>query len=143
MASPPKRILFLAEGATMAHFVRLLSLADTLDNTRYDVHFHAPARFVGHLRGRQYSVGDLPTMPGEQFLANIAKGSPAFPTAVLRTYVEFDRELIQRLQPDLVIGDMRLSLPISARLENTPCGRHWADCWWPLRPEKGRGRKTA
>ena len=131
MASLPKRILFLAEGATMAHFVRLLSLADTLDNTRYDVHFHAPARFAGHLRGRQYSVGDLPTMPGEQFLANIAKGSPAFPTAVLRTYVQFDRELIRRLQPDLVIGDMRLSLPISARLENTPCAVMINAYWSP------------
>ena len=78
MDALPKRILFLAEGATMAHFVRLLSLADTLDTTRYDVHFHAPARFAGHLLAKQYSVGKLPTMPGEQFLLNIANGSPAF-----------------------------------------------------------------
>ena len=34
-----KRILFLAEGATMAHFVRPLALADSLDTSRYDVHF--------------------------------------------------------------------------------------------------------
>jgi len=118
MEARKRRILFLAEGATMAHFVRLLSLADTVDLARYDVHFHAPARFMGHLHGRQYIVGDLPTMPGEEFLANIAKGSPAFPNAVLRRYVRYDRELIQRVRPDLVMGDMRLSLPVSARLEN-------------------------
>jgi UDP:flavonoid glycosyltransferase YjiC (YdhE family) len=59
-------------------------------------------------------------MPGEQFLANIAKGAPAFPTAVLRRYVSHDRELIRSIRPDLVIGDMRLSLPISAHLEATP-----------------------
>ncbi|HTF69291.1 MAG TPA: nucleotide disphospho-sugar-binding domain-containing protein [Edaphobacter sp.] len=132
MESQRKRILFLAEGATMAHFVRLLSLADTLDITRYDVHFHAPGRFAGHLGGRRYSIGDLPTMPGEQFLENIAKGSPAFPTAVLRRYVQCDRELIQRVQPDLVIGDMRLSLPISARLENTPCAVLINAYWSPF-----------
>ena len=34
-----KRILFLAEGATMAHFVRPLALADSLDTSRYDVYF--------------------------------------------------------------------------------------------------------
>jgi len=71
-------------------------------------------------------------MPGEQFLENIAKGSPAFPTAVLRRYVQYDRELIQRVQPDLVIGDMRLSLPISARLENTPCAVLINAYWSPF-----------
>ena len=120
MTATKKRVVFLAEGATMAHFVRLLSLADTLDTTRYDLHFYAPARFAEHLRGKQYTTGTLFTMPGEQFLSNIAHGSPAFPTAVLRDYVQFDRELLRRLKPNLVIGDMRLSLPISARLENTP-----------------------
>ena len=120
MTAIKKRILFLAEGATMAHLVRLLSLADTLDTSRYDLHFYAPARFSEHLRGKNYATGTLPTMPGEQFLSNIAHGSPAFPTSVLRDYIQFDRELFRRLQPNLVIGDMRLSLPMSARLENTP-----------------------
>src|SRR5262249_54510795 len=52
------------------------------------------------------------------FLANIAKGAPMFPADVLRGYVREDRELIRRIRPDLVIGDMRLSLAISARLEH-------------------------
>ena len=79
-----KRILFLAEGATMAHFVRLLALADTLDPAKFDVHFHSPRRFANHLIGKPFTTGELSTMPGEQFLANIAKGAPMFPSDVLR-----------------------------------------------------------
>lgn len=74
-----KRIVFLAEGATMAHFVRPLVLADSLDTERYEVYFFAPARFSGYLRNKPYTVGELASMPGHQFLANIARGAPLFP----------------------------------------------------------------
>ena len=56
-------------------------------------------------------------MPGERFLENTARGAPVFPADVIRGYVQQDRELIGGIGPDLVIGDMRLSLAISARLE--------------------------
>ena len=112
-----KRILFLAEGATMAHFVRPLALADSLDTSRYDVHFYAPSRFSGYLKDKPFAIGELRTMPGERFLENTARGAPVFPADVIRGYVQQDRELIARIAPDLVVGDMRLSLPISARLE--------------------------
>jgi UDP:flavonoid glycosyltransferase YjiC (YdhE family) len=112
-----RRILFLAEGATMAHFVRPLALADSLDTCRYDIHFYAPSRFSRYLKDKPFSIGELQSMPGERFLENLARGAPAFPAEVIRGYVKQDRELIRRIRPDLVIGDMRLSLPISARLE--------------------------
>ena len=101
----------------MAHFVRPLALADSLDTSQYDIHFYAPSRFAGYLKGKPFAVGELGSMPGEQFLANTARGAPVFPADVIRRYVNQDRELIGRIKPDLVIGDMRLSLPISARLE--------------------------
>jgi len=118
MARP--RILFLAEGATMAHFVRPLALADALDSRRYDIHFYSPARFSRYLKDKPFSLGELASMPGEQFLARIAKGAPLFPAEVIRGYVEQERELFRTIRPDLVIGDMRLSLPISARLDAVP-----------------------
>ena len=112
-----KRILFLAEGATMAHFVRPLALADSLDTSRYDVHFYAPLRFSRYLKDKPFAIGELRSMPGERFLENTARGAPVFPADVIRGYVKQDRELIRRIAPDLVVGDMRLSLPISAPLE--------------------------
>src|SRR5579884_4449373 len=132
MASPcRKRILFLAEGATMAHFVRPLALAQTLDPGQYEVLFYAPARYSRFLRQKPFEVGELPTMPGEQLLANIARGKPMFPPAVLRDYVKQDAELLRRLRPDLVIGDLRLSLPISGRLEHVPVALMMNAYWSP------------
>lgn len=101
----------------MAHFVRPLALADTLDTSRYDVHFYAPSRFFGYLQDKPFAIGELRTMPGERFLENTSRGAPVFPADVIRGYVKQDRELIASIAPDLVIGDMRLSLPISAHLE--------------------------
>jgi UDP:flavonoid glycosyltransferase YjiC (YdhE family) len=101
----------------MAHFVRPLALADCLDTSRYDVHFYAPSRFFGYLKDKPFAIGELRTMPGERFLENTSRGAPVFPADVIRGYVKQDRELIRRIGPDLVIGDMRLSLPISAHLE--------------------------
>jgi UDP:flavonoid glycosyltransferase YjiC (YdhE family) len=101
----------------MAHFVRPLALADSLDTGRYDIHFYAPSRFFGYVKDKPFAIGELRTMPGERFLENTSRGAPVFPTEVIRGYVKQDRELIGRIKPDLVIGDMRLSLPISAHLE--------------------------
>src|SRR5258708_37072816 len=119
VSSRRPRILFLAEGATRPHFVRPLALAETLDPALYDVHFYAPPRFSSHLQNKPFAVGELHAMPGERFLANIAKGSPMFPADVLRGYVKQDRELIRSVRPDLAIGGMRRSRALSARLEGT------------------------
>ena len=126
-----KRILFLAEGATMAHFVRPLALADSLDPAEYNVHFYAPGRFARLLENKPYVTGQLASMPGERFLENLARGKPLFPSDVLRGYVGQDRELIRAIRPDLTIGDMRLSLPISARLEKTRCAVIMNAYWSP------------
>jgi UDP:flavonoid glycosyltransferase YjiC (YdhE family) len=116
-----KRILFLAEGATMAHFVRPLVLSEALDTDRYDIFFYAPSRFSHFLLNKPFTIGELATMPGEQFLANLSRGASLFPPDVVRKYVKHDRDLISSIRPSLVIGDLRPSLAISARLESTPC----------------------
>jgi UDP:flavonoid glycosyltransferase YjiC (YdhE family) len=131
MGTSRRRILFLAEGATMTHFVRPLALAGSLDPATYEVHFYSPARFAPLLYGSSFSTGTLDTMPGEQFLAHLAKGSPLFPVDVVRRYVAEDRSLIRTLRPDLVVGDMRPSLPISARLEGVPCAVLMNAYWSP------------
>ncbi len=115
----------------MAHFVRPLVLADSLDTAQYDIYFYAPFRYAPYLRHKPFVVGQLKTMPGEQFLANIGKGSPPFPPDVIRDYVKRDCELIASIAPDLVIGDMRPSLPISARLEGASCAVIMNAYWSP------------
>jgi UDP:flavonoid glycosyltransferase YjiC (YdhE family) len=128
-----KRILLLAEGATMAHFVRPVALADSLAayQDEYDIHLYAPSRFAPDLAGKFYATGELKSAPGESFLENIARGKPLFSPEVLRAYVQEDCQLIRRIRPDLVVGDMRLSLPISARLEKVPSAVIMNAYWSP------------
>jgi len=128
-----KRILLLAEGATMAHFVRPVALADSLAayQDEYDIHLYAPSRFASDLTDKFYSTGELKSAPAEKFLENIARGKPLFSPEVLRAYVHEDCELIRRIRPDLVVGDMRLSLPISARLEKVPSAVIMNAYWSP------------
>lgn len=104
----------------MAHFVRPLVLAESLPSERYDVHFYAPPQYSRYLNDKPFATGELDTMPGEQFLHNIAHGAPLFPASVLRGYIEQEQALFKQIRPALVIGDMRLSLPISARLASIP-----------------------
>ena len=115
----------------MAHFVRPLVLADSLDTAQYEIYFYAPARFFPYLQRKSFILGELHTMPGERFLANIGKGAPPFPTDVIREYVKRDCELIRSIGPDLIIGDMRPSLPISARLEGACCAVIMNAYWSP------------
>lgn len=103
----------------MAHFVRPLALAQSLAPSEYDVWFYAPAAYGRYLGDSGFKTGILETLPHEQFLANLAKGAPLYSVDTLRTYVHHDRDIIGQIKPDLVIGDFRLSLPISARLEKT------------------------
>ena len=70
-------------------------------------------------------------MPGERFLENLSKGAVLFPPDVIRRYVKQDRELIAAIRPDLIVGDLRLSLPISARLESIPCAVVTNAYWSP------------
>ncbi|MBZ5617419.1 MAG: glycosyl transferase family 1 [Acidobacteriia bacterium] len=126
-----KRILFLAEGATMAHFTRPLVLAEALDRRRYDIFFYAPSRFSAYLSDKPFATGELETMPGEQFLANLSKGAPLFPPDIVRRYVKQDQDLISSIRPDLIVGDLRLSLPISASLESTACAVITNAYWSP------------
>jgi UDP:flavonoid glycosyltransferase YjiC (YdhE family) len=88
----------------MAHFVRPLALAEALDPDRYQVYFYAPARFSRYLQNKAFVVGELASMPGEQFLTNIGKGAPLFPTNVLRGYVKQELALIESTRPELVIA---------------------------------------
>jgi len=115
----------------MAHFVRPLALAEMLDPREHEIHFYAPARYGRYLEGKPFACGELKSISGEEFLATLAKGKPLFSADTIRRYVAEERELIRQIRPDLIIGDMRLSLPISARLEGVRCAVLFNAYWSP------------
>ncbi len=114
------RILFIAEAVTLAHVARPAVLATALDQSLYAVFFAVDPRYndlFPELSGFRH---DLWSISSEQFLNALAKGERLYSTEVLDRYVLDDLELIEKFKPDLIIGDFRLSLSVSARLKNIP-----------------------
>lgn len=114
------RILFIAEAVTLAHVARPAVLATALDQSLYEVFFAVDPRYNNLFPELSDFRHDLWSISSEQFLHALAKGQRLYSTEVLERYVHDDLELIERLKPDLIVGDFRLSLSVSARLKNTP-----------------------
>jgi UDP:flavonoid glycosyltransferase YjiC (YdhE family) len=130
-----KKILFLAEGITMTHFVRPAALAASLDPAKYDVYFRTPERYHRLLDQEFYQIGNLATIDPHMFLESLAHGSTLYTEKTLRGYVRDDLEIIEEVQPDIVFGDFRLSLCISAPLSGVPWGSIFNAQWSPYRKQ--------
>jgi UDP:flavonoid glycosyltransferase YjiC (YdhE family) len=115
-----KRILFLAEGITMAHFTRPAVLAESLDPDEFEVVFRTPRRFHQLLRSTISDVDDLRTLDPAAFLDCLANGGVLYKGDTLRGYVEDELRILKEVAPDLVIGDYRMSLCVSAPKSGVP-----------------------
>ncbi len=114
------RVLFIAEAVTLAHVARPLVLAQALDPLRYEVFFACHPRFDQLMPDNSFNRHALFTIPSQQFTRALAKGSPLYDVATLRRYVNDDLLLFEETAPDLVVGDFRLSLAVSAPLAGIP-----------------------
>jgi UDP:flavonoid glycosyltransferase YjiC (YdhE family) len=132
-----KKILFVGEAATLAHVARPLTLAAALDREHFDVSFACDPRYrwvLSEFSGRFFS---LQSVGSDHFLSALARGAPVYDTESLRRYVEEDLKLLAEASPDIVVGDFRLSLSISARLTGIPyvgiSNCYWSPYWRPRR----------
>ena len=114
------KVLFFAECATLAQVVRPLVLAQQLDAGRFDVSFCRPPARAWLTAGAAFRVVDLEVQPGEVFARRRDQLSPPYDLATLRRYVADDLALIDALHPDVIVGDSRISLSVSARLRAIP-----------------------
>jgi UDP:flavonoid glycosyltransferase YjiC (YdhE family) len=113
-------VLFMAEAVTLAHVARPVVLANALDPARYDVHLAVDPRYNKLFPDLPPNTRPLNTIPSAQFLNALAQGTPLYNTQTLCDYAHEDLKILNELKPDLVIGDFRLSLAISAQLTRTP-----------------------
>lgn len=114
------RVLMFAEAVTLAHVARPLALARALEGTRFDVVVACDPRYAELTAAARHPVEALSSIPGAQFTEALAKGNPVYNLATLEAYVAEDLQLIRRIEPDLVVGDFRLSLSVSARVAAIP-----------------------
>ena len=131
----PKKILLMAHDVTLAHLGRPLHLAEGLIADGHDVTLAASAesaRFLKNFPGRVHTLA--PTGKA-RFIDNLAKGRPVFDFESLKRFTEEDEALLTTLRPDLVIGDFRITLSISARRAGIPyatiTNAYWSPAFTP------------
>ncbi len=129
-----KRILFFAEPATLAHVVRPVTLAAALDPNKYEVFLATGPDFRGFAIKAGLQIRDLWSIGTRAYLKAVSAGRPVFPYQVLERYVQDDLRLIEDTQPDLLVGDLRLSLAVSARLAHVPYIAISNAYWSPFTP---------
>src|SRR6266545_4201545 len=111
-----KKALFIAEGVTLAHVGRSIRLASILQRDGVDVELACDRRYARFLTGLDFPVRSIRSIPSDTFLDVLARGRPVFSTETLRAYVSDDLSLLGSVKPDVVLGDFRLSLSVSARV---------------------------
>jgi UDP:flavonoid glycosyltransferase YjiC (YdhE family) len=114
------RVLLVSEAVTLAQVVRLVVLGQSLDPERYEVHFASgdfPPQVFGGTRFVQHPLFSL---PAARVHAAVAQGRRVYDTRTLERYVAADLEVLDRVRPALVVGDLRWSLTVSAPLAGVP-----------------------
>ena len=131
----PKKILLMAHDVTLAHLGRPLRLAEGLIADGHDVTLAASAESSRFLKNFPARVHTLAPTGKARFIDNLAKGRPVFDFETLKGFAEEDEALLANLQPDLVIGDFRLSLSVSARRARVPyatiTNAYWSPAFTP------------
>lgn len=118
--SPSRRILFVCEAVTLAQVVRLVTLARGLDPARYQVHF-ASAHFDEMVfGGTTFIRHHIHSLSPQTIDARVASGRRLYGGRTLARYVDEERALLGAIAPALVVGDLRLSLSVSAPLARVP-----------------------
>lgn len=127
----PKKILLMAHDVTLAHLGRPLHLAELLLADGHDVILAASqesSRFLASFKGLTHTLA--PTGK-ERFIANLAEGKPVFDFETLLRYTMEDEAVLSAYRPDIVIGDFRISLSVSARRQKIPYATITNAYWSP------------
>ena len=126
------KILLVAEAVTLAHVVRLVTLGDMLVKRGWQVVLATDPRYSAMVGPQAFDLVDLYTMPGSVFQKALAYGTPIFDFPTLDRYVVDELALYERVQPQCVVSDFRISTAISARVAKIPYVNVTNAYWNPL-----------
>jgi UDP:flavonoid glycosyltransferase YjiC (YdhE family) len=142
-----KRVLFFAEAVTLAHVARPLALGEGLASTGWGISLACDPRYRQFLAEHRGGYHELSSIEPTAFLDALSRGAPVYKAAMLERYVDDDLRAIAAAKPDVVVGDFRLSLSVSARLAKVPyvalANAYWSPYYepagWPV-PQLGMTR---
>lgn len=126
-----RRLLFVSEDVTLAQVVRLVTLSAALDPRDYEVHFACREFSPLVFDGSAAQKWPLYTTDKEAALRRLAKGERMYDEKTLLRYVEAELELLDAVRPDLVIGDFRMTLQVSAAHRQVPLATLINAYWSP------------
>lgn len=110
--------------------LRPCALARALDPVEFDVTLCRPLELQWLTADSRFRVVDLHCQGGAVFSRRLEYGLPLYDFKTLVRYVEEDLALIDELRPEVIVGDFRLSLSVSARLRSIPyvtiCDAYWS-----------------
>jgi len=135
-----RRVLLAAEAVTLAHLARPLAIGRALEAMDWQVTLACDPRFRGFLGDFHGKYRELRSVQPEVFLAALRRGTPLYDVETLNRYVVDDLRVIGEVKPDLIVGDFRLSLSVSARLARVPyvalANAYWSPFYepgkWPV-----------
>ncbi len=127
-----RRVLFVVENVTLAQVVRLATLARGLDPNRYDVHFASSHFDPLIFRGADFARWRIHSITKEASDEAVRSGKRPWSRDTLEAYVEEEIRLFEEVEPDLVVGDLRLSLAVSAPTVGVPHAALINAYWSPL-----------
>ena len=125
-------ILLVAEAVTLAHFARIATLAMALDPSEYEVIVASDPRYMNLGKPFDCAFHPIRSIPSAEFAHSLARGKPLYSVETLTQYVEDDLALLDSVKPDLVVGDFRLSLAVSAPLRRIPYAAVVNAYWSPF-----------
>ncbi len=114
------RVALFGESVTLAHIVRPLVVARWLRDAGHAVHFASSQLppFDEDLHG--ITREHITSLQQGEFLKRIYYGLPPYTSRELIAAVREDIKLLERIRPDIVLGDFRLSLSTAANLLGIP-----------------------
>lgn len=125
-----RRILLVGQAVSLAHVARPLRLAQEVDRTEWEVYFACDERYRRFVEQAGLPFRELPSIEPDEFRQRLSRGASLVDEATLAREVDDDVALLEDLRPDLVLGDFRLSLGISAERSGVPyanlCNAHWS-----------------
>ncbi|MBA4389199.1 MAG: hypothetical protein C0404_14595 [Verrucomicrobia bacterium] len=122
-------ILFVAEGVSLAHVARPALLARWAAEAGHEVSFACSSRFAWVARCEGLTPIEIETIGDADFYSRLSHGKFFYTVEDIRRYISAEVELMSRLDPDLVVGDFRLTLPVSAWYAGVEC-LSLANAYW-------------
>lgn len=124
------KVLLIAEGVTLAHVARIIALSEEIDPEKFQIQFAFDQRFKNFLPPEAIFF-HLASITPDHFMKSVNNYKFPYTENILVQYVEDDLALLEKLQPDLVIGDFRISLAISSKKLKVPYVTMTNGYWLP------------